>query len=151
MHEARSDIVLIQESGALCQEWTSDSTACVVFGGCVYNAPAIILSNTAAKFCSWNRSDVNYSALGLTMHGVSTVLLSIYLPDSGKSDSLFEAAITTIDNSLDEIWSSQPWQCLIMGGDANVHVLPVDDVIGPACDGSAWNHRSMLLYQLAAK
>ncbi len=35
MHEARSDIVLIQESGALCQEWTSDATACVVFGGCV--------------------------------------------------------------------------------------------------------------------
>jgi len=151
MPEARCDIVLIQESGALSQDWVSDASSCVVFGPSEYNAPAIILTNTAAKSCVWHREDVNYSALGLTMHGINTVLVSIYLPDSGKSDSHLEGAITVLDNILEEVWTSQPWQCLIMGGDANVYVPPVEGVIGSACDGRVWNHRSMLLNQLVAK
>lgn len=151
MQEANCDIILLQESGSLSQDWTTDASSCVVFSSSTYNSPAIILSNTTAKTCVWHREDENLCAVGLTWHGINTVLISVYLPDSGKPDTLFSDAITVLDNMLDEIWISQPWECMIMGGDANVHVHPVEGVIGAACDGRAWDHRSMMLFQLVAK
>jgi hypothetical protein len=61
------------------------------------------------------------------------MFISLYLPDKGKGDGCFEALLGGLEQLLHESWLSTPWSGLVVGGDFNANLAPMDGLVGCSC------------------
>ena len=86
-------------------------------------------------------SDSHFHAL--VLHN-GLAVLSIYLPDSGKSDHVFESALNRVAAGLDHLILRHRPQGIIIGGDLNVEFVTAEgtaDILGECLWPTLRHHR----------
>ena len=85
-------------------------------------------------------------------------MLSVYLPDSGKSDFIFESALNRLAAGITHLLSRHRPHGIIIAGDFNVELVPAvsaRDIIGaclwPSVNGSRYSERQDLLMAFCAR
>ena len=104
--------MLLQELGNLNESWLSDGWILYrsVKSGC-------LVRSSAAAEVSWARTEhPNFTAI---MTKNRTLFISIYMPDCEKPLAKFLGVLSDLASLLDELWMSDPWHVICIGGDLN--------------------------------
>ena len=111
--------LLLQEAANARSIQTEHTVYANATGSCAIVCPPDIGAHVIAQF-----SDAHFHALVLSNE---IALVSVYLPDSAKSDHEFQVALDSVSVGLDVLHARYRLRGLVVAGDFNVELTPVLD------------------------